>query len=87
MTSLPIFLAAAIGALAAPAFGQERLSVIAIPPLATPDNRQTGAGSPAAVAWEASKLIAADLRTTAELGPLAGVIGVADVARRRRAER
>ena len=60
----------ALGALAAPALGQERLSVIAIPPLATPDSKQTGAGSPAAVAWEASKLIAADLRTTAELVPV-----------------
>jgi TolB protein len=70
MTFRSIIIAAAIGALAAPALGQERLSVIAVPPLATPNNKETGAGSPAAVAWEASKLIAADLRTTAELVPI-----------------
>ncbi|HEX6603307.1 MAG TPA: Tol-Pal system beta propeller repeat protein TolB [Sphingomicrobium sp.] len=44
-------------------------SVIAVPPLATPD-RGSGPDSPAQIAWQASQLIASDLRTTAELMPL-----------------
>ena len=55
---------------AVPALAQDRLAVIAVPPLATPDNKESGAGSPAAIAWQASKLIASDLRTTAELVPV-----------------
>lgn len=52
------------------AAAQEQAAVIAIPPLTTPDEKATGAGSPAAVAWQASQLIASDLRTTAELVPV-----------------
>jgi TolB protein len=54
---------------AAPAAAQDA-AVIAVAPLTTPDQNSTGPGSPAAVAWQASQLIAADLRTTAELVPV-----------------
>jgi len=55
---------------AAPAAAQDVAAVIAIPPLTTPDDKATGTDSPAAVAWQASQLIASDLRTTAELVPV-----------------
>jgi len=60
----------ALALFAAPAAAQQAAAVIAIPPLTTPDEKATGAGSPAAVAWQASQLIASDLRTTAELVPI-----------------
>lgn len=66
--SLSILLAIAF--LSAPVAAQEPAAVIAIPPLTTPDEKATGAGSPGAVAWQASQLIASDLRTTAELVPV-----------------
>ena len=47
------------------------VSVVAVPPLSTPDDKQTSAGSSLAVAWQASQLIAQDLRTTSEVMPLA----------------
>ena len=53
----------------APAAAQEA-AVVAVPPLATPDQKSSGQDSPAAIAWQASQLIAADLRTTAELVPV-----------------
>ena len=60
-----------LGLLAAvPAAAQEPASVVAIPPLTTPDQSSRGADSPAAVAWQASQLIASDLRSTAELVPV-----------------
>jgi TolB protein len=60
----------ALALFAVPATAQQAAAVIAIPPLTTPDEKATGAGSPAAVAWQASQLIASDLRTTAELVPV-----------------
>ena len=68
--ALPLLLLG-LAALPAPAAAQEAAAVIAIPPLATPNEKETGPGSPAAIAWQASRLIASDLRTTAELVPLA----------------
>lgn len=44
--------------------------VIAVPPLTTPADSDRGPGGPAAIAWQASQLIASDLRTTAELVPV-----------------
>jgi TolB protein len=58
-----------LGLLAAPAVGQDA-AVVAVPPLATPDQAARGQDSPAAIAWQASQLIASDLRTTAELVPV-----------------
>ena len=60
-------LALSLAFLAAPVLGQESVTVIAVPPLTTPDRNTTGAGSPAAVAFQASELIASDLRSTAVL--------------------
>ena len=72
MTARPLpLLLLGLACLSRPASAQEAAAVIAIPPLATPNEKDTGPGSPAAVAWQASRLIAADLRTTAELVPLA----------------
>jgi len=56
---------------ATPAAAQEpAAAVIAVPPLTTPDNSDRGAGGPAAIAWQATQLIASDLRSTAELMPV-----------------
>ena len=56
---------------AAPAAAQEpAAAVVAVPPLTTPDNSSRGADGPAAIAWQASQLIASDLRSTAELVPV-----------------
>ena len=52
---------------AASASAQTPSTVIAVPPLATPDQ---SSGSASAVAWQASQLIASDLRSTAELFPV-----------------
>src|SRR6185369_7161040 len=52
---------------AAPAAAQGSVAVVAVPPLTTPDNSSRGADSPAAIAWQASQLIASDLRSTSEL--------------------
>jgi TolB protein len=70
MIARPVLLFLGIAALSAPLSAQEQAAVVAIPPLTTPDEKATGAGSPAAVAWQASQLIASDLRTTAELVPV-----------------
>jgi TolB protein len=45
-------------------------TVVAIPPLATPSDKQTSAGGTLSLAWQASQLIAEDLRTTSEVMPL-----------------
>ena len=45
-------------------------TVVAVPPLSTPADRQTSAGGTLSIAWQASELIAQDLRTTAEIMPL-----------------
>jgi TolB protein len=60
----------ALALLAAPAAAQEPASVIAVPPMTTPDGSDRGAGGPAAIAWQATQLIASDLRSTAELVPV-----------------
>jgi len=65
---MPLLLAGLFGL--APAAAQQPAAVIAIPPLTTPDDKSTGPASPAAIAWQASQLIASDLRTTAELVPV-----------------
>ena len=70
MIARPASLLLGIALLSAPVAAQEQAAVIAIPPLTTPDEKATGAGSPGAVAWQASQLIASDLRTTAELVPV-----------------
>lgn len=53
----------------APAIAQEPVAVVGVPPLSTPDDRKTSAGSTASIAWQATQLIAADLGSTAELMP------------------
>ena len=60
---------ASLGLFAAPAAAQD-VAVVAVPPLTTPDQSVRGQDSPAAIAWQASQLIASDLRTTAELVPV-----------------
>jgi TolB protein len=55
------------GLASAPALGQQPMPVIAVPPLTTPDDKSTGAGSTLNVAWQASQLIAQDLRSTGEM--------------------
>ena len=45
-------------------------SVVAVPPLSTPDDKPTSAGSTLRIAWDASKMIAQDLSTTSEIMPL-----------------
>jgi TolB protein len=60
-------LAMALAVAAAPAAAQLAIPVIAIPPLATPADKPTSEGSTLALAWRATELIAADLRTTADL--------------------
>jgi TolB protein len=50
--------------------GTAAATVVAVPPLSTPDDKQTSAGGTLALAWQASQLIAQDLRTTSEIMPL-----------------
>jgi len=50
--------------------GTATATVVAVPPLATPDDRPTPAGSTNSIAWQASQLIAQDLGTTSEIMPL-----------------
>lgn len=61
-----LFLAAALLVPMA-AGAQQPMPVIAVPPLTTPDDASTGAGSTLNVAWQASQLIAQDLRSTGEM--------------------
>ena len=49
--------------------GTPAATVVAIPPLATPDSGQK-ANQSLAIAWQATQMIASDLRTTSELMPL-----------------
>jgi len=70
MIARPASLLLGLAFLSAPVAAQDQAAVIAIPPLTTPDEKDTGAGSPGAIAWQASQLIASDLRTTAELVPV-----------------
>jgi TolB protein len=50
--------------------GTAAATVIAIPPLSTPSDKPTSAGGTLSLAWQASQLIAQDLRTTSETMPL-----------------
>jgi len=50
--------------------GTAAATVVAVPPLSTPDNKPTSAGNTFSLAWQASKLIAQDLQTTSEVMPL-----------------
>ena len=54
----------------APALAQQA-TVVAVPPLSTPSDQQTSAGSTAAIAWQASQMIASDLQSASELIPIA----------------
>ena len=62
--------------------------VVAVPPLSTPDDKPTSAPEATlGIAWDASKLIAQDLRTTSEVMPLPPVkrISIPTPRSRRRA--
>lgn len=50
--------------------GAAAASVVAVPPLSTPEDKKTSAGGTLGIAWQASQLIAQDLRTTSEIMPL-----------------
>lgn len=68
-----LFLGAAFAASPAAAqdAGQPSATVIAIPPLSTPDDVKLADGSSTlAIAWQATQLIATDLRATSELYPV-----------------
>jgi len=63
--------AAAVGSAAhAQAPGTAAATVVAVPPFSTPNDTRTSSGSTLSIAWDASKLIAQDLRTTSEIMPL-----------------
>lgn len=55
---------------AAQAQGTAAATVVAIPPLSTPDDKPTSAGSTLSIAWQATQLVAQDLRATSEVMPL-----------------
>jgi TolB protein len=63
-TVLFLLLAVVFGA---QAHGQSPTSVIAVPPLSTPDDKPTSVGSTRTIAWEATQLIASDLRSTSDI--------------------
>lgn len=65
MKRVSIFIAGI--SLAAPVAAQDAVPVIAVPPLSTPLDKETSAGSTLAIAWQATELIAQDLRTTSEV--------------------
>ena len=72
MTTGRMFSTAALGAAlaAAPAQAQQpTVSVVAVPPLTTPDTGGKGSQS-LGIAWQATQMIATDLRSTSELMPL-----------------
>jgi len=50
--------------------GAAAATVVAVPPLSTPSDKQTSAGGTLSLAWQASQLIADDLRSTTEIVPL-----------------
>ena len=72
MTTRRMFSTAALGAAlaAAPAQAQQpTVSVVAVPPMTTPDTGGKGSQS-LGIAWQATQMIATDLRSTSELMPL-----------------
>ncbi|MBV9529407.1 Tol-Pal system beta propeller repeat protein TolB [Sphingomonas sp.] len=52
------------------AIAQDAAPIVAVPPLSTPADKPTPSGSTAALAWQASKLIASDLQSATELMPI-----------------
>ena len=48
------------------AAAQQPMPVIAVPPLSSPDDKKVGNTTTLGIAWQASQLIASDLRSTAE---------------------
>ena len=72
MTTRRMFSTAMLGAAlaAAPAQAQQpTVSVVAVPPMTTPDTGGKGSQS-LGIAWQATQMIATDLRSTSELMPL-----------------
>jgi TolB protein len=68
---LPLLVAAVCFAGTAQAqSGNAAATVVAIPPLSTPDDKPTSAGGTLSIAWQATQLIVQDLRTTSEVMPL-----------------
>ena len=65
----PIALLAVVSTGASAQPSQPAATLIAVPPLSAP-NSDGGADSTLAIAWEATKLIATDLRSTAEIYPV-----------------
>jgi TolB protein len=59
--------AAAIGSAANAQQQVPAATVVAVPPLSTPDDKPTSAGSTLRIAWDASKMIVQDLSTTSEV--------------------
>ena len=68
MIRRPLFLLLSMLA-AAPVSAQQAVTVVAVPPLATP-SKGDKANADLAIAWEATQLIVTDLRATSELMPL-----------------
>jgi TolB protein len=57
-------------ALSAPAAAQEGTPIVAVPPLATTDDRPSPVGSTRTIAWQATQLIVSDLQSTSEVMPI-----------------
>lgn len=71
MTRWLALLAVLAGPAAAQVPGQPAATVIAVPPLSTPEDKKLeGGSSTLAIAWRATELIATDLRSTSELYPI-----------------
>ena len=56
--------------LSAPAAAQDGTPLIAVPPLATTDDRPSPVGSTRTIAWQATQLIVSDLQSTSEVMPI-----------------
>ncbi|MGZ2412566.1 TolB protein [Sphingomonas sp. F9_3S_D5_B_2] len=67
MNSRHLLFAVAALLVPAPTLAQQAVAVVAVPPLSTPDDKPTSAGSTAALAWQASLLIASDLKSSPDL--------------------
>ena len=66
-----LMLAASVGSVGqAQQPGTAAATVVAVPPFSTPEDTRTSSGSTLSIAWDASRLIAQDLRTTSEIMPL-----------------
>ncbi len=67
MMKLRIIATLAAALLAVPAAAQQAVPVIAVPPLATPEDKETSAGSTLSLAWQATQLIASDLQSVTDV--------------------